>query len=310
MRDLTPLDYKPADPRYQRTLDDVMGIFDADKSKGIEFQVRLEAAEALGQAGDPRLAEDNWVTIEAGSFLMGAQKDSPSEPNYDEEAEDWESPVHEVKLGSYQIARYPVTVQEYERFVEDGGYTEERHWKAGGFGDKKEPADWDDQVRHPTRPVVNVSWYEASAYCAWAGYWLPTEAEWEYAARADTGRKYPWGEEDPDDSRANYTRALKHATPVGLYPRGATPDGIHDMAGNMWDWVADLYNADYYSTLPMDGPAVAPKGPEKSIGNSVLRGGSWYSAPAQLRATHRGVGDPESTHDGFGFRCAREVVSP
>ena len=310
VRDLTPLAYKPADPRYQRTLDDVMGIFDADKSKGIEFQVRLEAADALGQAGDPRLAKDNWITIEAGSFLMGAQKKSRSEPNYDKEAYGDESPVHRVRLKGYQIARYPVTVQEYDRFVEDGGYREEKHWQAGGFGETEKPHDWDDQLQHPTRPAANVSWYESSAYCAWADCRLPTEAEWEYAARAASGRKYPWGDQDADHSRANYSGGPGQPTPVGLYPSGATPEGVHDMAGNVDEWVADWFDEDYYSMLPSDEPAVAPKGPEKPTDARVLRGGSWNYYPEFLRASFRGRLQPGLRFLSIGFRCAREVISP
>ena len=304
VRDLTPLDYKPADPRYQGTLDDVMGIFDTDKSKGIEFQVRLEAAEALGQAGDPRLAEDNWITIEGGSFLMGAQKESPSEPNYDKEAPDRESPVHEVKLDGYRIARYPVTVQEYGRFIEDGCYTEERHWQAGGFGESERPPEWDDQLRHPTRPVVNVSWYEASAYCVWADCRLPTEAEWEYAARGDTCRKYPWGEKDPDNSRANYwTDGPRHLTPVGLYPLGATPEGIHEMAGNLLEWVSDSFAP--YSVKPQKTTSGDSEEKER-----VLRGGSWNNIPVVLRASNRNWVQPDLRNGVIGFRCGREVISP
>src|SRR5262249_7581369 len=163
-----------------------------------DFTVRLEAAEALGQAGDPRLAKNNWIPIPAGSFLMGTQKD-PSKPNYDPDAEDEESPVHQVHLAEFQIGRYPVTVEEYRKCGEDvGGYGDERWWSAGGFGSTEGPGDWDEQVVHPNWPVVSVSWYEAAAYCEWLGervlqrVRLPTEAEWERAARGTTGRRYPW----------------------------------------------------------------------------------------------------------------------
>lgn len=138
VRDLQPLDYQPADPRYADVLKAVLGIFDAQKAASVDFQVRLEAAEALGQAGDPRLDKDNWVTIEAGEFWMGAQKTDPSGPNYDPEAET-EGPVHRVDLDRYQIARYPVTVAEYQRFIDGEGYQDQRWWRAGGFGDKREP---------------------------------------------------------------------------------------------------------------------------------------------------------------------------
>jgi len=126
-RDLRPFNYQPADPSYQRTMEAVLGIFDADKADSIEFQVRLEAAEALGQAGDPRLRRQNWIMIAAGG---------PAE------------------LKAFEIARYPVTVEEYRRFVEDEGYLHERWWGAGGFARNTEPGYWDEQVQHPNRPVT------------------------------------------------------------------------------------------------------------------------------------------------------------
>ena len=305
VRDLTPLDYKPSDPLYRKTLDAVMGVFDAKKSKGIDFQVRHEAAEALGQAGDPRLAEDNWVTIEAGAFLMGAQKKNPSEPNYDKEADDGEyheSPVHEVKLGRYQISRFPVTVQEYGRFIEDG-YTEERYWRLGGFGQRDETEAWDEQLLHPTHPVVYVTWHEAAAYCAWAGCRLPTEAEWEFATRGKQGRKYPWGNEEPDASRANHDHKVGELTPVGLYPTGVTPEGLADMAGNVREWVSDWYRK--YPARPQENPRGPAKGDQR-----VFRGGAWFDDLGLLRASDRVAEQPDFRSFRLGFRCAREVPSP
>jgi len=305
VRDLSPLGYEPADRRYKSTLESVEGIFDARKAATVEFSVRLEAAEALGQAGDPRLHKDNWVNIDAGKFPMGAQKEDPSKPNYDPEAEEDESPVHEVYLDAYQIGRYPVTVEQYRRFVEDeNGYGCERWWAAGGFGETKGPDGWDDQVLHPNRPVVNVSWYEAAAYCAWPGARLPTEAEWERAARGTSGRKYPWGDEEPDSERANYEGKVRHATPVGLYPRGATPGGIEDMGGNVWEWVADRYGADYYG----QSPGRNPEGP-RSGDVRVLRGGAWNYKSRNLRAAARNWDEPRGRDDDLGFRCVREVLA-
>jgi len=127
VRDLTPLGYQPADPRYREVLDAVLGIFDAKKAAAIDFKIRLEAAEALGQAGDPRLGRaENWITIEGGTFRMGAQKTDPKQPNYDPDAHDNEAPVHEASVKTFQIAKYPVTVAEYQRFVESEGYLDER----------------------------------------------------------------------------------------------------------------------------------------------------------------------------------------
>ncbi len=305
VRDLNPLGYKPADPRYETTVQSVLGIFDQEKAPSVDFNVRLEAAEALGQAGDPRLHQDNWITIPAGKFLMGAQKQDPSKPNYDSDAFEEELPVHEVHLDAYRIGRYPVTVAECRKFVEDDGYSNERWWRAGGFGAAKEPRDWDEQLQHPNRPVVNVSWYEAAAYCAWKGVRLPTEAEWERAARGTVARKYPWGNEEPDTERANYDAGnVGHATPVGLYPRGATPEGIDDMAGNVWEWVADSYGKDYYGK----SPSANPKGPESGEVR-VLRGGAWVDNPWYLRAALRFRYQPEVWFDFIGFRCVREVFS-
>jgi formylglycine-generating enzyme required for sulfatase activity len=141
LADLRPLAFQPFDPRYQTTLEAVLGIFDATRARDIDLQVRLEAAEALGQAGDPRLRadHDNWITIPAGSFLMGAQKQDSTQPDYDSEAYEDESPVHEVRLAAFQVSRYPVTVEEYRRFVEDDGYQKQTWWKGGGFAERNQP---------------------------------------------------------------------------------------------------------------------------------------------------------------------------
>jgi formylglycine-generating enzyme required for sulfatase activity len=299
LQDLRPLAYQPADPRYQEVLDSVLEIFDPEKSRRVGLQERLEAAEALGQAGDPRLREDNWVTIPAGKFRMGAQSKDPSRPNYDPDADDDESPVHEVTLGAFQIGRYPVTVEEFRRFIEDDGYQNPQCWKEGVFGERRQPGGWEDQLLHPNRPVVSVTWYEGAAYCAWAGGRLPTEAEWERAARGAEGREYPWGNEAPDADHGNYRETkIGHPTPVGSFPRGATPDGIHDMAGNVWEWVADCCRErwDKKST-----------GEKEEHSRRSLRGGSWFSFSGFLRAAdHLGV-VPESRDEIQGFRCARDV---
>jgi len=303
--DLRPLEYEPKDPCYRALLDGVLGIFDVRTAASVSFWDRLTAAEALGQAGDPRLREHNWVRIEAGEFLMGAQKNDPSKPNYDaKKIHDSEYPVHKVHLNAFEIGRYPVTVEEYRRFLEDDGYQEEGWWQAGGFGQFEKPWGWDDQILHPNRPVVGVSWYEAAAYCAWAGNGvrLPTEAEWERAARGTGGRKYPWGEEEPDKPRANFNSTVGHPTPVGLYPLGATSEGIEDLAGNVMEWVADWCDEAYYRVSAKENP----KGPESGT-MRVSRGASWGYFPWSLRAALRTCGRPEIRLDSHGFRCAREV---
>jgi formylglycine-generating enzyme required for sulfatase activity len=300
VRDLQPLKYEPVDPRYRTVLDAALGVFEA-RAAAIPFEVRLEAAEALGAAGDPRLVADNWVTIEAGESWMGAQKEDPRGPNYDSEAEDGEAPVHRVYLDAFRIGRYPVTVAEYRRFLEDGGYQGQAWWVHGGFGKCREPDTWEEQLQHPNRPVVYVSWYEAAAYCEWRGGRLPTEAEWERAARGTEGRKYPWGGEAPDASRANYYESgPQQTTPVGLYPCGATPEGVQDMPGNVYEWVAD-----WQGNYPQ-GSVRNPRGPEQGSAR-VLRGGSWGYIQRLLRAACRSLNVPVVRSNLFGFRCAREV---
>ena len=159
-------------------------------------------------------------------------------------------------------------VGESREFVDQGGYTDRRWWAAGGFGQFEVPEGWTEQLQFPSRPVVGVSWFEAMAYCAWAGCRLPTEAEWERAARGTDGRKFPWGSEAADASRLNYDGNIGRPTPVGVYPLGATPEGIHDMAGNVWEWCLDGYGS--YETHEKRNPRGAA-----SAVRVVVRGGSW-----------------------------------
>jgi formylglycine-generating enzyme required for sulfatase activity len=257
---------------------------------------------------------ENWIEIPAGEFLMGAQKLDPKAPNYDPEAYDDESPVHPVFLSAYRIGRYPVTVAEYLRFVGDRGYEKGAYWKEGGFGKWKWPAAWaarDEQVDNPTRPVVGVSWYEASAYAAWAGCRLPTEAEWERAACGRAGWKYPWGDDPPNERRANFSPDGKpnvgHPTPVGEYPLGDTPEGVSDMAGNVWEWCSDVFDEGYYGKSPKKDP----RGPARSVKGSacVLRGGSWLLPSVLLRSACRSGSPPVHRLGILGFRVVC-VLSP
>ncbi len=299
-RDLKPLGYEPADVRYPRLIDEVYAIFDAGRSESLAIQDRIEAAEALGQAGDPRIDSKHpkyWVRIPAREFLMGSQKTDRSQPNYDDEAFDDELPPHMVSLNEYRIAAYPTTVGEYERFVADGGYEERRWWAAGGFGKFNEPDEWADQTAFPNHPVVGVSWFEATAYAAWSGCRLPTEAEWEHAARGTGGRKFPWGNEPADPSRLNYLESwIGRPTPVGIYPLGATPDGIYDMAGNVWEWCQDAY-APYGAT-----PQTVPDPLKEGDVVRVVRGGSWFFDSRLARAAFLFDVRPEIRFVYLGFR--------
>ena len=187
----------------------------------------------------------------------------------------------------FRIARYPVTVEEYRRFVEDEGYQNERRWHAGWFGEKTEPRDWDEQLQHPNRPVTGVSWFEAAAYCAWDGVRLPSNGEWTHAARGPEGRRYAWGKEEPDENRSNFDKTVGSPTPVGLYPAGATPEGVADMAGNVWEWVDEWYE------------------PGKV---RVALGGSFSVVSRNLRAlTFQPLG-PHVRNSHIGFRCVRDLA--
>jgi formylglycine-generating enzyme required for sulfatase activity len=310
MRDLSRMKYQPKMPDYERTVKAVMGVFEPGEAEKIDIKKRIEAAELLGQVGDPRLEEDNWITIPPGDFYMGAQSTNPEARNYDLEALWHESPVHEVRLDGFRIQRFPVTVQDFEAFFRDKGYSKEKYWVAEGYRKFDEPQDWEQQKEHPNRPVVGVSWFEAAAYCAWAGGRLPTEAEWERAARGPGCTRYPWGNERLDPSRANYygSNPVGAPTPVGLYPRGNTPERLCDMLGNAYEWCQDWYDpytTDWYRpyrTKMIDNPSGPTEGSAK-----ILRGGSWGIGPDVIRVSFRVRFAPSARTVTFGFRCAGDL---
>ncbi len=306
------VDVKPygSDPSvgtgYSAALTETLAIFEppGQGEEALDEVVRVEVGEALGQAGDPRLAspDENWITIPGGTFGMGAQKTDPEAPGYDPEAFEDEAPVRRVTVSPFLLGRFPVAVQELRRFVEAGdeGYLDPRCWHPEGWAWRERnehtgPGSWSEQLRHPNRPVRGVSWYEADAYCRWVGGRLPTEAEWELAARGEEARRYPWGREEPDPLRASFAMNVGRPTPVGVYPLGASPEGVRDLAGNVWEWCAD-----WFGDCPPDDQT-DPTGPPSGA-SRVLRGGSFGNFPRFLRAADRG-GDRSEFRRGFvGFR--------
>jgi len=226
--------------------------------------------------------EGSMVVIPAGEFTMGSQ---------DGDAD--ERPAHKVQVNAFSMDVYEVTVRQYAEFL-----------RAEGF---HSPLDWNtmNQPTHQKYPVANVDWADAAAYCKWAGKRLPTEAEWEKAARGTDGRLYPWGNDPPTPLHANYGKTGSHnyeaLAPVGTFENGKSPYGIYDMAGNVWEWVSDWYDTDYYKNSPQQNPEGLPTG-----GFKVIRGGAWNTSARNLRSSDR-YWDPPSFRSLYfpGFRCVK-----
>ena len=230
-----------------------------------------------------RVAEADGITmvyVPASEFLMGSSNDEPGPPK--------QMPQHRVYLDAYWIDRTEVTVAQYQACIEEGRC---------GTPDCTSTGQGD-------LPVACVSWQNATDYCDWAGRRLPTEAEWEKAARGTDGRKYPWGNEQPDCDRLNYGGCVGRTTVVGSYPSGTSPYGAVDMAGNVEEWVADWYDEKYYTVSPERNPV----GPATSDWGRIVRGGSWWHDSAwDVRADSRspGMSSVSGDYQNFrGFRCA------
>jgi formylglycine-generating enzyme required for sulfatase activity len=226
------------------------------------------------------------ILIPAGEFTMGSDSDHENE-----------KPRHKVYLPDFYISRYPVTNAEFEAFVKTTGYvTAAEEWE--------KEADW----RHPRgpgsniagkdrHPVVQVRWNDAVAYCQWAGNHLPTEAEWEKAARGTDGRTWPWGDEWVYGKSNTSEAGVGDTTPVGRYsPAGDSPYDVADMAGNAWEWTADWYKAYPGSTSRSD---------EFGEKYRVVRGGSWSDDQCLARCAFRLRFGPLSCYDFLGFRVAK-----
>ncbi|MBD3357343.1 MAG: SUMF1/EgtB/PvdO family nonheme iron enzyme [Chitinivibrionales bacterium] len=229
------------------------------------------------------------VTVPNGEFKMG-----------DNGGDVDERPMHTVRLSAYRIDAHEVTVASYDSCVAAGAcspahYTDGKCilWSRGGPRKVKVP----QRYRSDSFPVVCVSWRQARAYCRYKGKKLPTEAQWERAALGGAAGKYAWGDEQPSESRCTPARR-NHPSPVGSYPPNGW--GLWDMTGNVWEWVYDRYQPDYYADAKSENPA----GP--TVGRyRVIRGGGWYSGPEQLRVRNRHWFVPEYGEVSIGFRCAQ-----
>ena len=255
------------------------------------------------------------VLIPSGSFKMGDSKN---------ELEEWMAdtkPVRTVALDEFYMDVHEVTVGQFMQFVDRSGYKWEDKW-----------ANWNHVVKYSPGedyPMTGIDWNDATAYAEWAGKRLPTEAEWEYAARGLIGqRQYSWGNEKPDGSQCNFAdknadealRSLnpeytwadmtvddgyKYTAPVGSFkPNGY---GLHDMAGNVWEWCQDWYSEDYYSSLAVDNPQ-GPAEDSTTRMSRVLRGGSWFNVSYYLRVSYRHDHPPNNGTTTYGFRCVSDVT--
>ncbi|MGV8120560.1 MAG: formylglycine-generating enzyme family protein [Candidatus Xenobiia bacterium LiM19] len=240
------------------------------------------------------------IVIPAGEFLMG------SVPG---EGRDDERPRRKVRLESYAIYTCQITNGQYEKFVAESGYNAEGKWKT-----------WHRAGRE-NHPVVCMTWNDAMAYCKWAGGSLPTEAQWEKAARGTDGRRFPWGDEW-DGTKCNWDKVPKVSgmddikegmgtAPVGSFPDGVSPYGLQDTLGNVWEWCADWYDKKYYLT----GPCENPEGPMEGA-HRVIRGGSWAEEEDinpldDLRCAARRKFNPKYKYRiDFGFRVCLPAGSP
>ena len=199
-----------------------------------------------------------------------------------------QKPQHKVFLDAFWIDQTEVTNAQYQECVKDGA-----------CGSLQE-SDYLTDAKYNDHPVIYLSWDEAQIFCTWAGKRLPTEAEWEKAARGDDGRTYPWGNTKPNSGLLNYLDNKKSSTKVGSFPAGASPYGALDMAGNVWEWTADWYAPDYYKTSPNRNPTGPVEGSRR-----IVRGGSWLS-PIEIviRTYFRKALNPETRNYTTGFRCA------
>jgi formylglycine-generating enzyme required for sulfatase activity len=326
----------------------------------LEPRERAEAGDALGRLGDPRpgvgidagtgLPDIVWVEVPAGPFVMGSREE-------DREADDDEKPQQRLEIPyRYWMARYPTTAAQYGCFVEGGGYEEPRWWTPAGWAWRQgtwysqvadrytrdwlkrrpselrgRPVSWEEQQEHANRPVLNVSWFEAMAFCRWLTdrlrspggglrVWrdgsierlglepgsiqvrLPTEAEWEKAARGKEGRRYAWGDQAWEPQRANLEMTISDPSPVGMYPWGATPSGLLDVTGNVWEWTASLNRPYPYESE--DG-----RNDPEGDGSRVVRGGSWDYDQGDARCASRVRLIPGYCYNYLGFRVVMSLAS-
>lgn len=247
-------------------------------------------------------SKEEMVLIPAGEFVMGSDKKT------DRLAYRSEIPQRSVYLDAFMIGKYEVTALEYLKFVLATDRLPQLDWRYDG-------GNFQDTMAH--HPIMHVSWYDADAYCKWAGKRLPTEAEWEKAARGVDGRLFPWGSEYAGPTRANFGRTglsgpvrdrperlllYPPIISVDKYENALSPYGLYQTIGNVAEWVSDWYDLDYYKTAPSRNPKGPATGSQKAF-----RGGGWMDSTTTMRAAMRNGTDPKTKINWMGFRCAQDV---
>jgi sulfatase modifying factor 1 len=257
---------------------------------------RSKMLALLAKSQAPTEVSNEWALVPAGEFEMGAEG---------EVADHDEAPKHKVSLDAFYIGKFEVSNRDYALFVKATGRKPPENedpkyslWRGNSLLDGV--ADL---------PVVNVSWDDAAAYCRWIGGRLPTEAEWEKAARGTDGRAYPWGNDPVTGNRTNYS--IENVTfwegpatlaKVHQYDFGRSPYGAYEMAGNVWEWVQDWYDEGYYKNSPAHNPQGPSEGKER-----IVRGGAWHSNPAHIRSANRNKHLPADRRVYIGVRCAKDA---
>ncbi|MDR0480530.1 MAG: formylglycine-generating enzyme family protein [Gallionellaceae bacterium] len=303
MRSLATYDLKEEKARVRAAGEDIVLHEEHEARAGAISSYTADELEKL-------LTKDQWLELEsmvlipAGSFEMGTSL---------ERADDQDKPQHTITLPDYKIDKYPVTNAQYARFVVATGHRPPSSWKNGRIPQGEQ-----------MRPVTMVSWFDAEAYAKWAGKRLPTEAEWEKAARGTDGRRWPWGNKmDPALLNTYYNKGS--TTNVDTYPQGASPYGAIDMAGDVDEWTADDFvpypgssaSPDLFRTkaakpaspasAPQDQPAQATEAVSSDKNYKVLRGGSWKSDPFSTSSFHRDFAWANYASDFYGFRCVADI---
>ncbi len=269
--------------------------------------ITVEWTEAGKKLAQERVAtmepRSEMVLVPAGEFIMGSNKKA------DRLAYRSELPQRSVYLDAFQIGKFEVTALEYLKFVLATDRSPQLDWRYDG-------GNFQESMAH--HPIMHVTWYEADAYCKWAGQRLPTEAEWEKAARGTEGWLYPWGNEHAGPSRANFGRTglsgpvrdrperlllYPPIISVDKYENAVSPFGLYQTIGNVAEWVADWYDRNYYKTAPNQNPRGPETGTQKSF-----RGGGWMDSTTTVRVAMRNGADPNTRINWLGFRCAKSVT--